>query len=317
MIVSIIHYSEVLMNHNERMELASVSLEGLSVGDAFGERFFLHPEHLATLIESRAMPKSPWRWTDDTAMAISVVNVLFTLGEIQPETLAKAFASQYKDEPLRGYAGGAHKILGEIAQGVPWKEAAASVFDGQGSFGNGGAMRSAPIGAYFWDDYDAVVKNASASAEPTHYHPEGRAGAIGIALATAYATRMHVEKKVATGQALIETVIKYCPDSETRNGIVKSLTFPFESDIQTAAAILGNGTNVSAQDTVPFCVWSSARGLGQFEDAMWDTVSVLGDRDTTCAIVGGIITPYIGVKNIPAVFLESREALPDKETLLF
>ncbi|WP_292772576.1 hypothetical protein [Nostoc sp. NOS(2021)] len=42
-----------------RLIRAQHSLEGLSVGDAFGERFFLHPDVAENLIVARAIPASP------------------------------------------------------------------------------------------------------------------------------------------------------------------------------------------------------------------------------------------------------------------
>lgn len=50
--------------------------------------------------------------------------------------------------------------------------------------------------------------------------------------------------------------------------------------------------------------------LGAFEDALWATVSGLGDRDTTCAIVGGIVAGAVGSAGLPAAWLEHREPLP-------
>ncbi len=56
--------------------------------------------------------------------------------------------------------------------------------------GNGGAMRVAPLGAYFaFADEPVIVGEAERSAAVTHGHPEGKAGAVAIALATAWATR--------------------------------------------------------------------------------------------------------------------------------
>ena len=63
-------------NHAERMRRARLSLQGLSVGDAFGERFFVNPSTVESLIEQRAIPRPPWRCTDDTIMAASIVDVL-------------------------------------------------------------------------------------------------------------------------------------------------------------------------------------------------------------------------------------------------
>ncbi len=44
---------------------------------------------------------------------------------------------------------------------------------------------------------------------------------------------------------------------------------------------------------------------------MWLTVSGLGDRDTTCAIVGGIVSMFTGAEGIPSEWREAREPLPD------
>jgi len=54
------------------LDRARLALDGLSVGDAFGERFFGSPALVEALIEQRAVPAPPWFWTDDTAMALSV-----------------------------------------------------------------------------------------------------------------------------------------------------------------------------------------------------------------------------------------------------
>lgn len=65
-----------------------------------------------------------------------------------------------------------------------------------------------------------------------------------------------------------------------------------------------------AYDTVPFALWCAARHLGSYEDALWTTVSGGGDRDTTCAIVGGIVAMSTSTKSIPTKLLNAREPLP-------
>ena len=59
---------------------------------------------------------------------------------------------------------------------------------------------------------------------------------------------------------------------------------------------------------MPFALFCAAHHLTSFEDAMWATVSGLGDRDTTCAIVGGIVAL---TSDPPMAWLLSREPLPD------
>ena len=73
---------------------------------------------------------------------------------------------------------------------------------------------------------------------------------------------------------------------------------------------LGNGSRVSAQDTVPFALWCAGEYLDNYEEALWLTVSGFGDMDTTCAIAGGIVALYTGVEGIPEVWRAAREPLP-------
>ena len=288
------------------IERARVALEGLSVADAFGEQL-LHagPEARLIALDTKTAPRRKrWMWTDDTAMALSIVEVLEAGGGIDPERLAHAFVKRYAIEPARGDGRGAHEVLAAIATGTPYDVAAKALFAGQGSCGNGGGMRSAPIGAYFADDLDAVVAHAIRSAAPTHAHPDGAAGAVAIAVAAA---------RVVAGErdprALLETVVARTPPGATRDGIRRSIAMLGAEPI-TVAAELGNGSRVLAADTIPFAIWCAATHLGDYAGALWDCASVGGDIDTTCAMAGGIIVGAVGLDGIPAEWRASREPLP-------
>src|SRR5262249_27065484 len=125
-------------------ELCDDSLDGLSVGDALGAQFFVPGTSLADLVDGTA-PAGSWPWTDDTEMACVLVAELHEPGPIDQDRLARAFADRF--EPYRGYGGGAVVILRQIRDGAPWREVASAAFGGQGSMGNGAAMRVAPLGA--------------------------------------------------------------------------------------------------------------------------------------------------------------------------
>jgi ADP-ribosylglycohydrolase len=290
--------------HEERLRRARLSLEGLSLGDAFGERFFLPPGLVESLVEGRVLPDPPWRYTDDTVMALSILETLESHGAIDQDALARRFADKYRADPERGYGGMAHHILHEIGSGSPWRRVSSAVFGGMGSMGNGGAMRAAPIGGYFWDDLEAASRQAQRSAEVTHAHPEGQAGAAAVAVAAAQASAGFSEPR-----EILEAAIAFTPDGETRAGIARALQLPFSSRVRIAAGALGNGSRVIAQDTVPFALWCAARNATHFEEALWTTVSGLGDRDTTCAIVGGIVALVVGREALPSSWLASRESL--------
>jgi ADP-ribosylglycohydrolase len=172
-------------------------------------------------------------------------------------------------------------------------------------------MRVAPIGTYFADDLDAVIENARRSAMVTHAHPEAAAGAIAVALAAALLRQAHTNNSSWDGRDFLKQVLDLTPRSEVQEGIRHARGMVEEGDVREAAAVLGVGERVTAQDTVPFCLWCAARHPDSFDDALWLTVSGLGDRDTTCAIVGGIVAAGVGIEGIPAAWLQSREPLPD------
>ena len=171
------------------------------------------------------------------------------------------------------------------------------------------AMRVAPLGAYFADDLDQVVREATRSAEVTHTHPEGIAGAIAVAVTAAWAYRLGAGGAPAN-MALVELVLPYVPESEVRSRLVRAAALSPGLPAQWAAGTLGNGSLITAQDTVPYCLWCAGSFLTDYEAALWHTASGLGDIDTNCAIVGSIIASRVGREGIPAEWIASREPLP-------
>lgn len=284
-----------------------MSLEGLSVGDAFGEQFLeAGPASKIKFFEREVPRNKRWHWTDDTAMAVSIYETLVKKRRIDPDFLAQAFVVRYAKDPARGYGRGAHEILSEIAAGTSWDIAAKAAFKGQGSHGNGGGMRSAPIGAAFAGDVERIVENASMSAAPTHAHPDGVAGAIAVALA---AGAIFAGERDAG--AIVAAAIAHTPPGATRDGLVRASKM-LGADHVTVAAEVGNGSRVLASDTVPFAVWCAAKyaATADYAGALWACTDVGGDVDTTCAMVGGMVVGASGLDGIPADWRAAREDLP-------
>ena len=300
------------MTHDQRLQSASRSLDGLSVGDAFGECFFsisLSEMSLRMHLTSRTPPNHRWRWTDDTAMAVSIFEVLSRHGQIDQDELAETFAKRYAWDDRRGYGGTAHGILRSIGSGGSWADISPTVLGGTGSMGNGAAMRVAPLGVYFAHNTRGLVEQARRSAEITHAHPEGQAGAIAVALAAGFIASHPMSCATEIREEFFEYIISHVPDSQTRALVKQAGELPAEFAVETAASVLGNGSRITAPDTVPFCLWCAQKSLGSFEDAMWLTVEAGGDMDTNCAIVGGIVAAEPrGMP--PAEWLTRREPLP-------
>lgn len=278
------------------------ALRGLAVGDAFGSQFFV-PANLPALVE-RTPPPPPWSWTDDTEMACSVVAVLARYGKIDQDALAASFAAHHDVE--RGYGPATNRMLRLVRDGEPWRDLARASFGGHGSWGNGAAMRVAPLGAWYADDLDRAAEQAALSAKVTHVHPEGVAGAVAVAVAAALAAGDGPRES----GPFLDAVTAHVPVSGVRDGIRRARRLLSVCDPRTAAAALGNGREISAQDTVPFTLWVVGRHLDDFEAALWATARAGGDVDTTCAIVGGIVAVRVGVDRLPAAWSRACEPLP-------
>jgi ADP-ribosylglycohydrolase len=285
------------MQNNERLRHAYLSLSGLAVGDAYGNHHSTNQNKRVAQI---------WEYSDDTLMALSIVSNLRQFGTINQDVLAQSFAQ--RRDAQRGYGQGVTRLLKQIRAGANWREATYNIFDGSGSFGNGAAMRVAPLGAYFSDDLALVVEHAKLSAEVTHAHPEGIASAIAVALAASIASDL--QNQSLAGGDFIGEIISQLPASEVRDGLVKAMALPEETTYKQASDALGNGRPSIAQRTVPFAIWAAAHNLYDYKSAIEKTASVGGDVDTNCSIVGGIVVMATDAEGIPSIWRERCEPLP-------
>jgi ADP-ribosylglycohydrolase len=342
-------------DHAERVERMMLSLDGLSIGDALGEMLCYQSSHAPAFLKTNDLPSGPWFHTDDTEMAISLVATLKSHGCVDCDALAKRFVRRFERDPDRGYGSMTRKQLREGLAGAKWQDMSAGAFGGQGSMGNGSAMRVAPLGAYFADDLARLADEVKKSSVVTHMHPEGIAGAVAVAAAAAAAWRLR--KRIAGARpsraqqdaiteragmvedlpsseavppankssvAAPETgalhttestasffteVLRFTPESQVKRKIAQASQLPPGTSPQQAAAALGCGELVTAPDTVPFCIWVAARHVGDFVEALSDTIRVGGDCDTNAAIVAGIVALNVGREGIPEPWLKAREPI--------
>ncbi|POM27112.1 ADP-ribosylglycohydrolase [Actinomadura rubteroloni] len=286
-----------------RSALARDALAGLAAGDAFGDQFFARANRGLSAL--RDLPPEPWEWSDDTEMACSVVAVLERHGGVDQDALAASFV-RHRDVGRR-YGMGALELLDRLERGAHWATAARELFDG-GSYGNGAAMRVAPLGAYFADDPERAAEQAARSAEVTHAHPEGIAGAVATAVAASFAASRR-GARVAAGDVLAAARDAVPPGSAVARGLDRALAL-LPAPAAEAARELGNGARISAQDTVPFALWAAAVHLADFEAAVRACAAAGGDMDTTAAIAGGVIAAHGGADAVPAGWRAAHEPLP-------
>ncbi len=272
----------------DKFLLASKSLKGISIGDAFGESFFGEENLMKNHIHQKILPETSLDFTDDTIMSIAVFKSLEKFNKINQDFLAEEFTRNYYLDINRGYGPSMHQYFRAVKGGENWKDISYSKFEGQGSMGNGGAMRASVIGAYFYDDLEMLKKNAELSCEVTHANKEAIEGTKTIALAAAFAIQEKLGIKKYSQEEFIQKIQNELYDSDMKSKLNKVLYLNGNPSIELLVKTLGNGIKMTAQDTVPIVIWMLSRYRNNFEECLWNTVSALGDRDTTCAMAGGI-----------------------------
>lgn len=271
------------------------------MGDAFGETWFrVAPDQVRQAIAGRETVAGPWQWTDDTALAIPLVRHLSRNERIDQDELALAFGRTYLADRDRGYGPSMHRVLRMIGEGGPWREVTTAQFGGQGSWGNGAAMRVAPLGVHYADDLGVVIAEATAQAEVTHAHREAVAGSVAVAVAAALIARG------GAGIAVLEAAANAVPDTEVGNRLRRTVALRPDSNPMHVAGMVGCGVEIAAFDTVPFALWCAVHHVGDLEEALWSVVMPGGDTDTLGAIVGGALG---AVSELPVDWIELVEAV--------
>jgi len=171
----------------------------------------------------------------------------------------------------------------------------------EGSCGNGAAMRVAPLGAWMAENdmsMDEIVNLARLQSEPTHCHEEGIAGSVSITIATSFLVTLHKLNELGVNkQGFLPRIYNNTPKGIVRSGIERAIHLDLDTPITEAIKVLGNGTHVTCQDTVPLCCWLVQKHLRDYpikqddiyEKAIIETSMAFGDVDTNCAIVGGML----------------------------
>ncbi|AUM93864.1 TPA: ADP-ribosylglycohydrolase family protein [Clostridium botulinum] len=197
------------------------------------------------------------RFTDDTVLTISTADCLLREGNFKD--FYRTHTLKY---PLRGY-GSKFLVWAYFNKKNP-----------NYSFGNGGAMRVAPI-AYIFNDLYTVLEITEKSCIATHNHPEGIKGAKAIA-ACIYLARQDCSKEEI--KQYIENEYKY-----NLNISVEEFHSKYRS-------------NATCQNSIPQAIVAFLEST-DFESCLRNAIYIGGDSDTVSCMACGIAEAYY--KEIP------------------
>lgn len=264
------------------------SLLGLVLGDAIGARFEgLPPEQLRSQFTDKnaaleySIGRDSLRYTDDGQMALVLAEYLTENSQIDANDLMRCFVQAY--EPWRGYGRGARVLIEAFRDEADYEFMAEHIFPG-GSMGNGGAMRSAPVGLRFANDEERIWNEAKQAAWPTHRHELGIEGAQIIAVATAFATKSaHIDP-----ENLAAALLRKCETTVFQNRLEKLAKVKSSEDIEQ----FGNG--IEAHESVVTSLACFALYPSDYRQAIATAIWNGGDTDTIAAMTGALVGAHIG-----------------------
>lgn len=276
-------------------------LLGLAVGDALGAHFegrspegivqkYLRPQDLI-----ERPPYGELWYTDDTQMMIGVSETLIARGEIDHDELCRRFAENF--EPNRGYGRSAQLVIEAMRAGDDHRYLAETLLPG-GSFGNGAAMRVAPIGLAFRDELTRVCEQSRRSAQPTHLHPLAIEGAQLLAVAVALASKVSAFDR----ERFFTRLEPFATHPEYAGPLSRAKSICDRRDL----ALFGNG--IAATDSVVTAIASFALTPDDFGATIANVIVLGGDTDTIAAMAGAISGAYLGIEAIPSHLIESLES---------
>ena len=282
------------------------AMVGTALGDAIGELAFRRPDESA--LRAEIAQRDVLVYTDDTAMAIGLAESITQIGDLDQEHLGDTFRANFRREPWRGYAMGPPTIFRLVEQrGVPYTEAARSLFGGQGSFGNGAAMRIAPVGLFFHAAPD-LYERASLSASVTHAHPVGVDGAAVLAWAVAQAVKLHPQEPFPF-ERFSQGLVGFARTPEMREKMVLVRTL-VAGGVPPPEAARRLGRSVAVHESLPFALYAFLRHPDSFEACLFCAILHGGDRDTLGAMACAVSGAYLGVEAIPQTWrakIENRQ----------
>ncbi|KAJ8919096.1 hypothetical protein NQ315_012081 [Exocentrus adspersus] len=277
--------------------------------------------------------KAPFKqYTDDTAMCKSVAKFLIDKPEPDYKFLAKLFVTEYFNEPKRGYGENVIEVFRKL-KNTKFEDVykpAREQFFGSGSYGNGGAMRIAPVSLYFYNQYHSMVEVAKNVTKITHSNILGINGALLQCLAVHQALLSDPENSIDPKKFCTELSTKLKDIEEVDEDNLDNINNIYHDKLKTVQKLLQKepsddldeeilenlGNGIRAHESVPTAIYCFLRAQNEipgietensFRRTIQYAITLGGDTDTIACMAGAIAGAYLGEDAINSVLAKHCE----------
>ena len=298
-------------------------LKGLLIGTSIGDSVGLPAEGISRL-RNHKMFQGKWEQglffgcgmiSDDTEHTIFVAQCLISSGDSLP-IFSRRLAWCLKLWLLSLPAGIGLATLRSIMRlWLGYSPSKSGVY----SAGNGAAMRSAIIGAYFAHNTNLLEQFVTSSTRMTHTDERALIGAKAIAYLTAYIIREDLNQppELEKLEELLQSIDNNEPKWIKRvNQLISSLRHNLS--VSEFAEVIGQRQGISGYvyNTVPMAIYSWYHHFACFRDGLEAVYNCGGDTDTVGAITGSLLGVTLGDQRIPRSWQERLVDYPRNLHLL-
>lgn len=269
-------------------------LLGLAVGDALGAPMEFQParssaNYVTEMIGGGWQQLAPGEWTDDTQIALCIVDSLLAKSVFDPDDIARRFVAWMEAGP-KDIGLHTRRVLSAIRDGMPWDLAAADAQQADiDNASNGSLMRCAPLAMFFFKRPDYAASLSPVLSRITHAHPDCESACVLVNVAIA---------NLLAGASAADAIEAGYSACDTVSGA-------FRDRVQRAMQP-ANDTSPTGWvlDTLEVALWSFLH-TPTYELAIVEAVNRGADADTVGAVVGALAGARYGASAIPGRWLSS------------
>ena len=295
---------------------------GLAVGDALGypvEFMSLNEikqilgkegvkdfESLKNPLIAKRIPQPIGSYSDDTQMSLATARGLLQSNTNELDEIMKNIVSNYvawAESPENNRSPGMTCMAGikNLKNGMSWKKSGVPNGDGCGA-----AMRTAPIGLYFYDGIHKLANISRAASECTHGNQTAMAAGVGTAYLVALAIQSYKPRE------MLKEVINFSRslDDKLNKKLLDVERVINYDDHQKALTELGEGWR--GDEALAMGLYCFMKNPHDFKKTVLMGANTNGDSDSIASIAGAISGAYNGLKTIPDEWInqiENRELL--------
>jgi ADP-ribosylglycohydrolase len=241
---------------------------------------------------------APGEWTDDTQMAIAILDVIAT-GSRDLDAIASNFLAWYSAGPA-DVGIQTSSVLGSAAVPEDLAGAAVAFMDANPrSAGNGALMRTAPVALTALDDRTEIARLAGSIASLTHAHPDSVAACVLWSLAIQQAITTAEPDQAFDWEAAVRTGLEHVAEDRRERWdelITEAITGPPGMFNPNGWVVTAFQAALSAIVNTPEPTEQPAAHL---RDALVAAVRIGHDTDTVAAIAGALLGARWGTGAIP------------------